>query len=100
MRKAASKEKRKDPPKKQPGTCKGPRRIDGSIFDVSTCALRLGISEKTVRSKVRRGLLPFRKYSGRIIFLEREIQECLAGLPGVTVAEALRNLAARRGRQG
>lgn len=90
---------KRQPPPKQPDTCKGPRRFNGSLWDVATCAVHLGITEKTLRARVRRNLVPFRRYSGRVLFIAKEIEQFCDGLDGVTPAEALRNLAAR-GRRG
>lgn len=59
-------------------------------------AERLGCTEKTVRTRAARGLLPYRKWAGRIIFDVAEVEEFLRKLPGVTVEEALQNLEERQ----
>ncbi len=100
MRKAAPKEKRKDPPKKQQGTCLGPRRIDGFVLDMSSAAQFAGWTENTMRARVERGRVPYRRDGGRIIFLRDELEAFLRGLSGVSVDEALKNDRAARGNKG
>ena len=89
---------RKPPPHKQPGQAKGPRTINGpEIMDVHACARDyFKGSEATVWSRKRRGLLPYRKYGGRIIFLRSELEQFFAQLPGVSVDEAIENIEARK----
>ncbi len=91
---------RKDPPKKQQGKCKGPRRINGFVLDIATGAQFAGWTEKAMRARVGRGRVPYRRDGGRIIFLRDELETFLRKLPGVTVEEALENEAARSGKQG
>jgi hypothetical protein len=83
------------PPKKEKGHKTGPRRFNGSVLDVDSLATRLGATPKHVRAQVARGLLPYRRRGGRIVFLAAEIDEFLKKLPGVTVEQALANVAAR-----
>ena len=82
---------RGNPPKKTTGQAKGPRRINGELLDVAGAAALLGYSEKAVRGRVARRLLPHRKDNGRVVLIRRELLEFLDKLPGVTVAEALAN---------
>ena len=79
------------PPKKVKGKPTGPRRIDGALLDVHGGAALLGESEHAVRAQVRRGLLPYRRRGGRIVFVRAELEEFLRRLPGVSVEDALRN---------
>ena len=85
------------PPKKQAGQGVGPRRLNGTMKDVSTMATLLGTSEGKVRSAVARGLLPYRRWGGRVVFLEDDVHDFLAKLPGITAEEALANIVRRRG---
>lgn len=86
------------PPKKQQGDQRGPRRINGRrAMDVDTFAAEEGFTPKAVRSGIARGLIPFRRYGGRVIVLRDEWEQFLAALPGVTAAEALVNVKAREG---
>ncbi len=85
------------PPKKQAGDATGRRVLNGMTKDVATLAKLLGTTEGKVRSAVGRGLLPYRRWGGRVVFLEDEVQEFLRKLPGVTVEAALANVAQRRG---
>ncbi len=91
---------RKAPPKKQRGQCSGPRRINGLVLDMLSAAQFTGWTEKTMRARVGRGRVPYRRDGGRIIFLRDELETFLRKLPGVTVEEALENEAARSGKQG
>ena len=65
------------PPKKKKGQGTGPRTINGIIKDLPSLSTLLGTSEKKVRSMVARQMLPYRKWGGRLIFLEQEIKEFL-----------------------
>jgi hypothetical protein len=85
------------PPKKRPGVPTGPRRLNGAAMDVATAALELGDTAKGTRAKIARGLLPHRRLGGRIVILRDELRSFLAQLPGVTVDQALENIAARNG---
>ena len=48
------------------------------------------MTQKTIRARVDRGLLPYRKWGGRIVFIRSEIEEFSQNLPGRSVDEALR----------
>ena len=84
------------PPKKLTGQGTGPRRFDGEVLDVRGAAAMLGTSEKLVRSRVERRLIPFRRLGARIVFLRQEIEQWLAALPGCTLTEAQANQEVRR----
>jgi hypothetical protein len=84
------------PPRKRDGQAKVRRRFDGAVKDVAGEALELGVTVKTLRAQVARGLIPYRKLGGRIVFLPDEVREFLRQLPGVTAAQALANVASRR----
>jgi hypothetical protein len=84
------------PPKKVKGQATGLRRFDGALWDVATAAQQLGETEKQTRSQIARGLLPHRRLGGRVVLIADEVREYLRQLPGVTAADALANVAARR----
>jgi hypothetical protein len=88
---------RRPPPKKPKDKPTGRRRLNGAVKDVAGVAAFLGESEKAVRSQITRGLLPHRRFGGRIVCLTDELTDYLRRLPGVTLDEALRNVAARTG---
>jgi Helix-turn-helix domain len=88
---------RAKPPKKEKDKKTGPRRIDGEVLDVTSAARLLGTSEKCIRARVARQLLPHRKWAGRVIFLRDDVMAFLTKLDGVSVDEALANAAARNG---
>ena len=83
--------------RKAAGRPTGPRRFDGELLDVHGAGGMLGCSEKVVRARVARRLLPFRRFGGRIVFLRKELETFIANLPGCLLAEAQQNLAVRSG---
>jgi hypothetical protein len=86
------------PPKKQQGQCKGRRRLAGEILDAAAAAELYGGSERLWYSRAARGIVPFRKWGGRLVFLRNELEAFFAdNLPGVSLEEAKANIAARRG---
>lgn len=83
------------PPKRKPGWGKGPRSLNGEALDVRAYSGWMGQSEDQTRSQVARGIIPYHRLGGRIIFLKSEIIEFLQNLPGVSLDEARTNLSAR-----
>lgn len=75
------------------------QEIAGEVLYVAGAASYLGCSEKAVRRRVERGLLPHRRLGagGRICFLKSELLSFIENLPGTTVAEAQENLRLRSG---
>lgn len=69
----------------------------GAILHVQDVALLLSCSEKSIRRRVERRLLPFQKLGGRVIFQREQLMAFLNGLPGCSEDEARRNLALRSG---
>lgn len=47
------------------------------------------------RSQLARGMWPYRKFGGRIVLIREELLDYMRRLPGVTVEQALANVAAR-----
>lgn len=70
---------------------------DGLLLDVRGAAQLLACTEKSIRARISRKILPYRKLSGRIVFLRSELEEFVATLPGVTLDEAQVNLVMRGG---
>ncbi len=91
---------RRLPPPKKAGQATGPRRINGLLLDVRSLALKYGPPEKKVRADIARGLLPYHRLGGRIVFLDDEIVDFYRRLPGVSVSEALANIKVRSQRRG
>ncbi len=60
-----------------------------AVFNKTETAYDLNCTEKTIDGLVTQQAIPYRMLGKRIIFLQREIDEWLQNLPGVTVAEAL-----------
>lgn len=71
------------------------RSFKGELLDVATASQLLGCSEKTLRARVSRRLVPFRKFSGRVVFRRTELEKFIADLPGCSLEEAERNLEVR-----
>jgi hypothetical protein len=84
------------PPLKRSGQARGRRVLDGTTKDVTALAAMLGTSEGKIRSAVARGLLPYRRWGGRIVFLAAEVEDFLRRLPGVSVDDAVANVRARQ----
>ena len=72
----------KQPPTKKPGQATGRRKINGAVLDVAGAAEYLGVTDKQVRARVERGLLPFRRWGGRVVFLKDELMDYFAALDG------------------
>ena len=73
------------------------RSYDGALLDVAATAALLGMTERAVRARVARHVLPFRKLGGKIVFVRSELETFIAMLPGVTLDEAQANLVLRNG---
>lgn len=86
-------------PLKRAGQARGPRKIDGALLGIPEAAAFLGLTPKAVRGRVARALLPYRKMDGRIVFIREELCHYIGTLPGITLEEAVRNAALRRGEQ-
>ena len=71
------------------------RAINGELLDIARASQLLGCSQKALRARVSRRIVPFRKFGGRIVFRRTELEQFIECLPGVTVAQAKANLAAR-----
>ena len=85
------------PPPKTAGQAVGARRISGELLlDVAGASALLGMTPKAIRGRVERRLLPYRRLQGRVVFVKAELLEYLEALDGVTVEEAIANVAARR----
>jgi hypothetical protein len=71
------------------------RRFNGELLDIAAASQLLGCSEKTLRSRVSRRLVPFRKFSGRVVFRRSELEQFIEDLPGCSLEEAQNNLGTR-----
>lgn len=60
-----------------------------TIAQVSTL---LGMSPKSIRQRVYRRQIPFRRWGSRILFLEDEVAEFIQSLPGIGPDEAERRV--------
>lgn len=69
------------------------RRVHGELaMDVCDAAAFYGCSEKALRSRVARGLIPYKKIGKRILFSREELTEFFKAQPGVSLEEALENV--------
>jgi hypothetical protein len=69
----------------------GPRAFQGEILDVASASAFLGISEKSLRARVARRMIPFKRWGGRVCFLRGELLDFLRNLDGCRIDEALQN---------
>jgi hypothetical protein len=79
------------PPKKRPGVATGRRRVDGELLDVAGAAQFFGTTEKAIRARVARQLLPHRRWGARVVFLRADLVGFIGRLEGVSVDEAIAN---------
>ena len=75
------------------------QEVVGAILYVSDAASYLNCSQKAIRSKVERQIIPYRRLGGRICFLRTELEQFITDLPGVGLDEARANLALRSGEE-
>lgn len=87
---------KRHPPKKQLGQGRGPRTMNGALLDVRQGAAFVGATQKQMRGRVARRLIPFRRLGGRVVFLRSELEQWLLSLDGCTLDEARANQEARR----
>ena len=70
--------------------------VNGTLLGVAEAAAYLGGSERSLRWHVSRGLIPFRRLGGRIVFKRSELETFVDDLPGITLAQARRNAQKRK----
>jgi excisionase family DNA binding protein len=71
------------------------RSFHGALLDVAGAAQFLGCSQKTIRSKVSRHVIPFKRLGSRIVFRRTELEQFVEDLPGVSLEESRENLTAQ-----
>ena len=72
--------------------------MNAELLDVRALAKAWGITERSVRGRVARRLIPFRKIGNRVVFLRCEIEAFITDLPGgCSLAEAKHNARLRQG---
>jgi excisionase family DNA binding protein len=72
------------------------RLVNGALLDVRHAAQFLGVTEKTLRARVARRVVPFKRLGGRVVFVKADLEAFLSSLDGCTTHEALDNMRARR----
>jgi hypothetical protein len=75
------------------------RLVNGALLDVRHAAQFLGVTEKTLRARVARRLVPFKRLGGRVVFLRTELESFLLDLEGCSTEEALGNMHQRLGQE-
>jgi hypothetical protein len=73
----------------------GPRHLNGALLDVRHAAQFMGVTEKTLRARVARRVVPFKRLGGRIVFLKSDLEAFVSSLGGCSVKEALANVEMR-----
>jgi hypothetical protein len=73
----------------------GPRRFDGQLLDIASASELLGCLEKTLRARISRRLVPFRRFGTRIVFLRTELLAFCEQLDGCRPDEARENARVR-----
>ena len=71
------------------------RTFDGALLDISTASQLVGCSERSLRARVARHTIPFRKLDSRVVFRRSELESFIADLPGVSIEEARANAKGR-----
>jgi excisionase family DNA binding protein len=61
------------------------------LLDVASAARLLGVSEKSIRARISRRCLPFRRLGGRVVFRRAELLDFIQKLEGCALDEALAN---------
>lgn len=69
------------------------------LLYISDAASYFNCSQKAIRRRVERKILPYRRLGGRICFLRSELQAFIENLPGTSLAEAQANLTLRSGEE-
>ena len=76
---------------------KGRYQVKGDLaVDLHQAAEITGFSVGSLRARVNRHIIPFRRAGGRILFSRRDLEQWFDSLPGVSVSQACRNQEERR----
>jgi hypothetical protein len=76
------------------------RRYEGALLDVAAVAAEKGGSEKAWRAKIARGEVPYVRLGGRILMRRAALEEYIAALEVVSVADAVKATVRRAERDG
>jgi excisionase family DNA binding protein len=76
------------------------RRYTGELLDVAAVSTEKGGSEKAWYAKIARGEVPYIKMGGRVLIRRSSLEEYLAALEVVSVADAVAATARRAERDG
>jgi hypothetical protein len=67
------------------------------VLNVRQTAEFFGTTEKCIRKRIERGMLPYRKLGARIVFVRTELEDFVSKLPGLTIKDAELNALLRSG---
>ena len=73
--------------------------MKGEGMSVKEGATWLGLSEKCLRRRIDRGLVPHRKIGRSILLWRSELEEWRQALPGIDAKTALENLIRRSSKE-
>jgi hypothetical protein len=88
----------RSPPRKKAGIKTGRRRLTGAVLDVAGAAELLGVTEKVIRARASRMMLPHRRWGKRLVFVKRELEDFFRTLPGCSMETAIEEVNDRQGR--
>jgi len=69
---------------------------DVGLLTVRDAAALLGVSERTIRARIARRTIPFRRWGSRVLFVRAELSEFIRTLEGCEVGEATENITKRQ----
>ena len=72
------------------------KTINGQLLDVAAASALLGLSQRSLRGRVARKLVPYRKLNTRVVFVRSELDQFIDALPGCSLKEATANEHRRR----
>jgi len=79
----------------KPGTQKQPTP-EACLLTVAETAKLLGTTEKAIRERVARRVLPFRRICARVMFVRNELESFIEQSSGCSLQEALVNISKRQ----
>jgi excisionase family DNA binding protein len=71
------------------------RTVNGLLLGVREAAALIGNSERSLRALIAQGVVPARRFAGRIVFRRAELEKWIENLPGLSLKDAELNRKAR-----
>jgi len=72
------------------------KKYDGQLLGVAEGTLMIGNTERSTRALIAKGIIPYVKLGGRVLFRRAELEKWIQTLPGVSLKDAELNRKARR----